>query len=122
MERAHHPGDECFDGVWDKAGPVFLHLYLELHVLICDLLVLLYELETLLFGLHEDVVDLTLDNRFVLHDSFDGSFSFDAECLMLLLGVAEGLAECLVLAREHVQIFKYIITFILYMIYFTVIY
>jgi hypothetical protein len=44
------------------------------------------------------------------------------ESLALLLCVAESFTNGVVLTREHVQISQVVITFILYILYFTVIY
>jgi hypothetical protein len=142
-------GDECFDRVWDKTSPFFLHLPLEHHVLLFDLLVLLYEIGTLIFGFYEvakdvvelealifgfyeiakNVVALSLEQTIhkpkviiVLLGLFEHRIVPDAESLTLLLGVVESFANGLVLTRQHIEISKDTITFIVHVINFNVIY
>ena len=119
-------------------GPTFLHLLLERHDLTLELLdallilfLLLDELQTLLFGLHEvdeehvtvrlehvtlvfEVTILKPKLIVVLHSLFEHGILLDAESLALLLGVAESFANGVVLTREHCMISKYTVSFIIY--------
>ena len=114
-------------------------LILELIDALFGLFLLLDELQTLLFGLREvdeDHFTLRLEHvtlvfevtiqkpklLVVLHCLFEHGILPDAESLALLLGVAESFANGVVLTREHLQIYQYIITFILYIIIFIVLY